>query len=270
MELNYIPVFKKNEIDNIILKENVGFVRLKNFAGIGEVTINRTTKLILDSCTGKNNLSDIIEIIKNTFDVKNEQHVKEDLYNILSLFENLELINWIDENPFEKMKIKKFGDYEAQILTTEEIGKSSLQKGVFNPKYPHYYSNDLNVFKNQNLSKYGYTALIKYKKENILLFNITIKSQTHKSLDFCILDFDFHDDLDFSIVQKLLEWTITNYSRKLRTNFLRIDTIHFSTENEKVNDFLSNLNFKFKNILKAQYRIQEDLKDVYYYSKLVD
>lgn len=151
MNFDCKPILNKIKIKNNMIEDGANCFQLNEFPELGDIEMNLTTKIILENCNGNNTIKDIIEIIKNNFNVQADYDIENDINQILLEFENLDILKWKDENPYDKTRIKKISNYEARILKGNDFENFGTNKFLTDPKDPNHKENNIYNLKRQSI-----------------------------------------------------------------------------------------------------------------------
>jgi len=243
---NFYPVFSEEYVTYLLDEENgQRYLVSKKYKSLDKLVLNTEGKIILENCTGKNTVKDIIKKLSEIYPQVNISRIDTDVNNLLFTCWRIGIITWngLEEgvlSPYESLFRVNINEYTCTLLTDEKLidtfsSKDNLKsKPQFTPSF---------IFSKNTLRDYSFYNIEQY-------YLISKNNEIH----FYYFDEKFLCDTE--LVSKLVQWATGIYSTFTNKKFNNLEILSLENDSEYRN-FISILNFRYLGNLKFEI-LEED------------
>jgi len=118
---SYVPLFNNGNVMYEREENNNSKIMIsKKHPELQQLMYNRTTVEIMDLCTGKRNIDDIVKQLRKKYTSENYSNLLDDTINTLHMLWRIGFINWLGNNPFAKIYSGQDGQYTFVMLDEDQ------------------------------------------------------------------------------------------------------------------------------------------------------
>lgn len=117
-----VPTFLEQELQYIRAeKDGYWSIITRQVPQARELMINSTSMEILQCCSGKSTVSDIIAMMVEKYPNESTDRIEKDVENVLLQYTKLQLVKWQGKNPFQTRMNEEYGDVVLKVAVEGDI-----------------------------------------------------------------------------------------------------------------------------------------------------